>query len=456
MISEGRTEWSIVAIPTLQHFLVDALCVCCLYMLLAADPFTNLLITFIMYNVLAFLTQPLTGWLTDRIAHKHWLLLASMLLLTLAVALFILLSLQGGETGGPTVGAVLVALLLGLGNSFFHVWGGQQVAVLTQNDMRAIGVYVSTGAFGLAVGAVFASWWLLLALLVGYLACFAVVLHPSSVGRHAKWETHTMEPENTIGKGLQSHSPYRWSFILLILAFVAFRSKAGITFSAGLEQTQQMVLMLGFVAMAGKAFGGFLCRWTGLWRGVAAMLIVTATAYILPLFSSLDLSPFLGLFAINCTMPVTLYLANKLLPGHEGLSFGLLAAALMPAYLLKILPHQVVAEVSVSFLLPLVATIVIEWLVLWALYERRRSVILSSVAINVLTNVPLNLLIQASWLDGLTQLVVAEGVIVLVEALWYFCFVRNWRQSFAYSALCNAISFLVGLLFQFLYMYFYY
>jgi hypothetical protein len=42
---------------------------------------------------------------------------------------------------------------------------------------------------------------------------------------------------------------------------------------------------------------------------------------------------FVGLFAINCTMPVTLYLANVVLLGKEGLAFGLLAAALVPGYL---------------------------------------------------------------------------------------------------------------------------
>lgn len=39
-----------------------------------------------------------------------------------------------------------------------------------------------------------------------------------------------------------------------------------------------------------------------------------------------------GLFAVNTTMPVTLYLANAVLPRREGLAFGLLAAALIPGY----------------------------------------------------------------------------------------------------------------------------
>ena len=96
---------------------------------------------------------------------------------------------------------------------------------------------------------------------------------------------------------------------------------------------------------------------------------------------------------------------------------------------------------------------------LWFLRERRRSVLWSSVVINVLTNVPLNLLIlQWGVIDDMPALLLAEAVIVLVEAVWYFCFVHSWRQAFIYSLLCNAISFLTGLLVQLLYSFveFYY
>ena len=57
-----------------------------------------------LYNVLAFMSQPLTGLLSDRMAHRHWLLLSSALLMTSAVLLAALL---------PKM--LLVALLLGLG-----------------------------------------------------------------------------------------------------------------------------------------------------------------------------------------------------------------------------------------------------------------------------------------------------------------------------------------------------
>jgi len=41
-----------------------------------------------------------------------------------------------------------------------------------------------------------------------------------------------------------------------------------------------------------------------------------------------------GLWLVNCTMPITLYWANAVMRDREGLAFGLLAAALMPGYLL--------------------------------------------------------------------------------------------------------------------------
>jgi hypothetical protein len=46
---------------------------------------------------------------------------------------------------------------------------------------------------------------------------------------------------------------------------------------------------------------------------------------------------FVGLFAINCTMPLTLYWAEKLMPGREGFAFGLLAASLMPPYIFSVM-----------------------------------------------------------------------------------------------------------------------
>ncbi len=458
-----RNVLCIVGIPAVQHFLVDALCACSLYLLLGTWAVANMLSVFILYNVLAFLTQPLTGWLADRIANKHWLLLASMLLLTAAVLVLTVFPLFERGVGGESV---LIALLLGLGNSLFHVWGGQQVAVRSQNDIRALGIFVSTGAFGLVVGMVFASWPLLWVLLLGY--CF---LSRYSFSRYevgfSRYEVRGTRCENTSNSELtqkEGQSTSRTSYLeprtskkntskylllILILLFVAFRSSISAVFTGGLCTGETFVLLAGFIAMLGKAFGGFLCRWTGLWWGFAIMLAAVALSPLL----GREVGGEAGLFFINCTMPVTLYLANRLLPGREGLSFGLLAAALMPGYLVaQSSPLSTLHSPLSSLLFPLLATIVIELGVLWFLRERRAKVLWASVVINVLTNVPLNLImLHLPHPTPIIYIVIGELSVVLVETLCYYALLRSWRQAAIYSVLCNAISFLTGLLVQMVY-----
>lgn len=96
-------------------------------------------------------------------------------------------------------------------------------------------------------------------------------------------------------------------------------------------------------------------------------------------------------------------------------------------------------------LLALVATILIEFVVLLLLGERSRLVLGSSVVVNMLTNVPLNLFLYYID-DSFTTIIIAEVIIMFVEALWYFLFLRNLSRAFIYSILCNAISFLIGIL----------
>lgn len=96
----------------------------------------------------------------------------------------------------------------------------------------------------------------------------------------------------------------------------------------------------------------------------------------------------------------------------------------------------------------LLGTVIIEYGVLLLLLERRKKVLWASVVMNVLTNVPLNL-----WLmsidGGWDAVAVGELVVLVVETLGYLLVTRRWPMAFVYSLLCNAFSFLTGLLIQF-------
>ena len=100
-----------------------------------------------------------------------------------------------------------------------------------------------------------------------------------------------------------------------------------------------------------------------------------------------------------------------------------------------------------QLLIALTLTILIELGVLWLLMERRRKVLALSVVINVLTNVPLNLVVM--YVGYSTKAVlIGELFVFIVEALWYLIFIRDIRKALIYSLLCNAVSFLIGLLGQ--------
>ena len=106
-----------------------------------------------------------------------------------------------------------------------------------------------------------------------------------------------------------------------------------------------------------------------------------------------------------------------------------------------------------KLLYTLIPTILIELAVLILLGEKKKRVLLSSVFVNILTNIPLNLYIRCVH-NGWTDIIVGEIIVVIIETLWYFYFIKRWKKAFIYSFLCNATSFLIGFLFQLVMIYF--
>lgn len=309
-----------ILLCSVLHLLVDGLCVCCLYLIASSFSALHLVGIFLTYNILAFLTQPLTGLWADCMKRRHWMLLVSVLLLTVAVlATSIVVSFRLS-----TVGMMVVPILLGMGNSLFHVWGGKQVAVTTGNDMRALGAFVSTGAFGLALGIVFFSWPLLYTVLLTICVLSTAYVHLDlKAGISA---INSQEAECRFGK------LFIWMSLLVLMLVVMLRSFVGETFSGEMSRTSSMVLLIGLLSMLGKMAGGWLAHHLGIIRMLALVIVLVLVCLV---FSSQEMViALVGLFAVNCTMPVTLYLANVVLPKREGLAFGLLAAALIPGYLL--------------------------------------------------------------------------------------------------------------------------
>ena len=286
---------------------------------------------FVTYTLMAFATQPLTGVWADAMRWKHWMLLGADVLLALGVLTASLVQVVDSASMRELV-MFMAALLMGIGNSLFHVWGGKQTALTTGNDIRALGVFVSTGAFGLAVGGLFFSWSLAYVFLLLICLLSVVALNIS------------LSKETVVEASDEKRRRFSMIFvcaaILGLMLFVMFRSSVSEVFTSNIKVLGDgwWVLVIGLIAMLGKMAGGWISRWLGLVPTLVLLLLGVAACWLLksPLASSggewwLMLT---GLFLINCTMPITLYLANEVLKGREGLAFGLLAAALIPGYLL--------------------------------------------------------------------------------------------------------------------------
>lgn len=311
-------------LPTLLcsvlHFLVDGLCCCCLFLASGSAEWGNVVTIFMIYNLLAFATQPFSGILADKLRKKHWIQLVSILLLMLAI-----ITATISQTSGNNAWFVSTAVFLGLGNSLFHVWGGKQTAITTGCDIRALGVFVSTGALGLSVGFMLCSW------VTAY--SFIIMIALISLAYLS------IDNENVVTVDTKSENNNKIitiGIIALIALFVMFRSFLGEKFSSGGgSETSVTTLLVGLLAMSGKISGGFLAKFFGNAKTFFAVTLTALICLALKNYSPIIASA--GLFLINCTMPITLYWADKTLPGREGLAFGILAATLMPGYLLSLI-----------------------------------------------------------------------------------------------------------------------
>lgn len=319
--------WQLTFVSTALHFLVDGLCLCALMLLVPWTDASQVLGVLLTYNVMAFASQPLTGIMADKVRGLHWMLFASGVLFALSVmAISLLLTLWAWP---PTWCVWAVAFTLGCGNSLFHVWGGKLVVLRQGNDMRPIGVFVSSGALGLSVGIAFCSWPLLFTFLLAFCLLSAVAVRTDMVlGRCMAGSVHR--------HGLMLRPLWVCGALLALVIVVMFRSYVGECFSSGIVKTPRtMLLLIGAVAMAGKMAGGWLACRLGIVRSMAFVIVAAVACFFFRQSGVAVL--LLGLLMINCTMPVTLYLANVVLKGREGLAFGLLAAALLPGYLLAVM-----------------------------------------------------------------------------------------------------------------------
>lgn len=286
-----------LAVRATAHLLVDAVCACALY---GSD---MTLICFLIYDTLAFSTQPVTGMICDK-RQNRLSVIASGSCLLLAVAFFL------------PVGDLTRAVMLGIGNSFFHTSAGTSVLISSDGKAYPQGVFVAPGCIGIALGKLFPQAGTAFACCVAA-AAFALLFLPSYAGN----------PSEKIRQGKQENM----SCAMALFAAVAVRAFGGSVVTFSWKKGIAGALLMTAAVFLGKFTGGFAADRSDV-RKLSLFSIVSA-ALLIAFGSDVPALSLAGQFLINLTMPVTLWLMYRSLPDEPGFAFGLAAAALWPGAL---------------------------------------------------------------------------------------------------------------------------
>jgi FSR family fosmidomycin resistance protein-like MFS transporter len=155
-----------ISVYSLTHALIDCVSAGVVFSLLALE-YVSLEYFFylvVLYNILAFGLQAPIGFLIDKIKKPKGVALLGILFAFLAIIFL----------NSPLSAVILV----GLGNSLFHVGGGIISLNLIPRKATMPGIYVAPGAAGLFIGAVigksgnFIAWPFLILLLI-----FAILIY---------------------------------------------------------------------------------------------------------------------------------------------------------------------------------------------------------------------------------------------------------------------------------------
>ena len=297
----------ILFLNAFSHFLVDGLCASTVFGRLGEAE--NLPALILLYNTLAFSTQCIMGLAADSVKRHSCAACVSMGAVICGYAL-------------PLPPLVRI-LLIGLGNSVFHVAGGSITLEQSRGKAWQLDVFVAPGAVGLTIGTLFPRAGVLFAVLMA--VCAIAMVPVSTRTRTESQPVRVSECDTPV------------LTCVLLASAVAVRSIGGAVVRFPWKTGAEFSLLTTLCVFAGKMLGGFLCDRLG--AGRTALLSILPASVLISFCSQWMLLSLLGQFALNLTMPVTLWLLYCAMPDAPGFAFGLAASALWPGSLIgKLIP----------------------------------------------------------------------------------------------------------------------
>ena len=316
-------------VTSLLHLFVDFLCAGGLVLTLRL-PYsdTSFAYVFLVYNLLAFLLQPLFGIIVDHLKdenkrkkHIALLLLSSgLVMIGWCLTIFQML---GSVKLLPLV--FISSIFFGIGNALFHVVGGKEALTMSSKATPG-GIFVSFGALGIGFATIINSSPFMELIYLIFAPAMLIALSYMHLGTARNNPELAYEERKNKSMGIFS------LIVILLLLAVSIRSFLGFytKMSDGIS-TWQAILLLSVAAFFGKAIGGIILDLVGPYVLIGISGVISIVCSI---FLNIPFVDYIFVLSFNMLMPLTLDALRKVFPNKEGFSFGLCAAFLIPGYLI--------------------------------------------------------------------------------------------------------------------------
>lgn len=282
---------------------------------------TNLVwILALMYDFFAFVPQGMFGYLKDKGIKTNFTIIG-MILSTLSLILLYF-----------NLNAILVILVLSIGNCMIHIQGAETTLRTSNGQMAPSAIFVSGGSFGVITGKILAMYNVPIPFVI---IINLLMLIPIAICNKYVYliDDKNLEKYNFSNKNINSKVIITLAvFVVIVRAYMGYGIPT--TWNKTLIQTILLYCSMGI----GKAMGGILIDSIGIKK--TALLSTIGSLPFLLFGNNVMAISLIGIMMFSMTMAVTLGLIVSEIKKYPGVAFGFTTVGLflgsLPVFVFKI------------------------------------------------------------------------------------------------------------------------
>ena len=282
---------------------------------------TNLVwILALMYDFFAFVPQGIFGYLKDKGIKTNFTIIG-MILSTLSLILLYF-----------NLNAIVVILVLSIGNCMIHIQGAETTLRTSNGQMAPSAIFVSGGSFGVITGKILAMYNVPIPFVI---IINLLMLIPIAICNKYVYliDDKNLEKYNFSNKNINSKVIITLAvFVVIVRAYMGYGIPT--TWNKTLIQTILLYCSMGI----GKAMGGILIDSIGIKK--TALLSTIGSLPFLLFGNNVMVISLIGIMMFSMTMAVTLGLIVSEIKKYPGVAFGFTTVGLflgsLPVFVFKI------------------------------------------------------------------------------------------------------------------------